>query len=212
MKNPYFEKIRLRVLEQRLDPIRKDAGECFQLLISKAEDDLHKPWYGKLFQAIANLADDESGDPYPVDYKEAVILRSALAAVRAGCDARIRAAAAYDAFQDKAPNVRARKWADEYGMESANRSVKSGNRTALNQLLAYVQHLYENTEDGTDPTNASRSDRMRAVEYVNRSFKLSSADAAIKSLLAARRSNFVKELWPNELLPLSEIRIPSRGA
>ena len=209
-KSAYFEKIRDRWRERMLAPIREDAGESFQRIISKAEDDLHKPGARELFDAISKLSEGPEGETYEIGKKDAVILRSALEAVWAGCDARIRAGIAWDAVRDKAPNVRARAWADEYGMEFANRAVETGDRTAMNHLLAYVQHICKNTDEGIDPSNASREERMQAVEYVRRSFELASAQAAIVSLFDARKNDHVIEKWPSELLPLDAILIPGR--
>ncbi len=223
-KHPYFEKIRDRSRERMLSSIREDAGESFQRIISKAEDDLHKPGARELFDAISKLSTSPDGPDaatsnlviaadgatLELGKKEAVILRSALEAVWAGCDARIRAGIAHDAVRDKPAARRAQAWAAEYGMAAANRAVTTGGRTAMNHLLAYVQHIYENADAGIDPSNASREERIGSVEYVRRSFKLQSEDSTIKALQAARDNSFVIEVWPDELLPLRKIVIPGR--
>ena len=115
------------------------------------------------------------------------------------------------ALRDKPANKRARAWADEFGMAEANRSVTSGDRNLFNYIFSYVQFLYEKTEEEINPTNASKDERLKAVEYVRRSFSaLSSVDSTIESLMNARKNEYVRRHWPHELLPLERIKLPGR--
>lgn len=209
-KHPYFEMIRARYREKMQSDIPENCGERFQELLSIAEDELRKPDVADLIRSIVTLSSDPRATPIRIDHHSAGVLRRALEAVLTGCDARLRASIAADDARQSKPNDRARAWADAFGMSTSNLLTKSNNRTAINHLLAYVQYLYEHTGDDVDATRCSREDRLRAVDYVRRSFQLPSQNAAIQSLIDARKNPFVIKIWPNELLPVRKIQIPAK--
>jgi hypothetical protein len=212
--HPFFQRIEARLQEYRNRSIPPDAGELFQLLLASAEDSFRGSDVEHLLSAIRNLSEDPDGDPITIDHKSAVVIRTAIEATLAGCDARILASRAFERARDGntdaeiAFNRRARVWADAFGMQTANCVAKAGGQNAFNAILEYVRFL--TTESGPEPREWPYELRMQAVERVRVSVGSNSTGAAIEFLRSARANQFVKELWPRDLPPLSAITIPGR--
>jgi hypothetical protein len=210
-RHPYFDQLRERFRQHTLDHITPEAGSAFQRLLAVARNDLEDQRYQNIIQSLQQLSEDVSHPPISVDHHEAVFLRTVIAAVQAGCDARARASIAFDAKREEHINIRARAWADEFGMAEAHRGPLFGTRNLMTYLIFYVQFLYEETDDGVGPSNASVHDRRNALRYVRDQFpNLNSDEATIETLRRARRDEFVQQNWPRDLAPLGTFKIPGR--